>query len=141
MKTRLFLILVLIGTFFTVPGMANPTGQGGSNNPGASGITDEELDYQSRRDGEIARPRSIEVPLLKGVISYTNQVITNTFFFNLGEVTFQIIDAGGNAVLTRQAFAVSGGKVTLDLSGLAPGKYDVVCYIIDEAPQVASFIL
>lgn len=129
-----FLTLV-ISLFLVLPSFASPSA------PSGSGVTDEDLEYIGQNDGDFARPRSIQIPLLKGVISYTNGTIVNTFYFDLGPVTFQVIDEAGEAVLTQTANAVSGGKVTVDIKDLPEGNYVIVCYIPNEASQVASFLL
>lgn len=123
------LLLVLLLAFF-MPGITQAA---------PAGITDEDLDYLGRVDGIHVRPVSLDPVFLKGTLSNDNQAITNTFFFNLGEVVFQITNKDGVIYSTFRTQAVEGGSFTIDIKGLPAGQYDIVCFIPDEVPQVAAF--
>lgn len=122
MKTKFFSVLAILIGLIISP---------------AFSITDEELIYQGLDVGDIIHPVSLEPDLLKGHL--TNQTIVNTFFEDLGEVVFQILDENNQPLITKRTRAFAGGNFTIDIASLAQGNYKIYCFIPNETVQVAHF--
>lgn len=129
MKTKFFSALVILMMCILTPLIS------------ANYYTDKDIEYQAGEDGNYIYPTSIEPVWLKGCLSYTNRTIVNTFYFDLGQVTFQVVNANEQVVIAEQATAVAGGNHTVSLDGLEAGKYKICCLIPGEKPQVAEFEL
>lgn len=127
MKTKFFSTLITLMMCVLTPVIS------------ANYYTDKDIEYQAGEDGNYIYPTSLKPALLKGTLSYNNRTIVNTFYFNLGFVTFQIVNENEQVVIAEQTMAVAGGSHTLSLEGLEAGKYKICCLIPGERPQVAEF--
>lgn len=127
MKAKFLSVLVILIGFTILPVLS------------ATYYTDEQIEYLASDDGNYIHPSSIDPIFLKGTLSLNSKTITNTFFFDLGSVTFQILDENDRVVLTERTTAVAGGSYTISIEGWAAGKYKICCFIPNERTQVGNF--
>lgn len=127
MKTKFFLLLMTIGMLLAVPVVSY--GQ----------YTDEDLDYEGGNSGNGEwGPVSLEPELIKGIISYNNQTITNTFLFDLGVVTIWIVDEKGNLYISEEVNTTEEKSIVIDIKALPAQKYKMICFT-KEGQQTARF--
>lgn len=103
-------------------------------------LTEDNLDYQSQMDGEFG-PTSLDPVFLTGKVNHATQTISGTFNFNLGIVTFWVVDEAGQLCVTEEINAVENGSYEIKLNSLKTGKYSIICFIPGETKQVAYFEL
>lgn len=91
MKAKLFLFLMMMGMFITVPIFTYAQ------------YTDEDLDFQGGDyTGEEFGPVSLDPIVVKGNVSFINQEITLNFLEDMGTITIWIIDENGNLYLSKE---------------------------------------
>lgn len=103
-------------------------------------LTEDNLDYQSQMDGEFG-PTSLDPVFLTGKVNHITQTVSGTFHFNLGIVTFWVIDEAGQLCVSEEVNAVKNGTYEINLSQQKTGKYTIICFIPGETKQVAYFKL
>lgn len=132
MKTKMCMLLLVLGLGFMIPVQTYS-----SETNAYARITDEDLDYQNSNSSELG-PVSLDPEFLKGVISYDNKTIMNTFFFDFGTVTVWISDANGNLVISEEVNTSVDAKSTIDIKDLRAGSYKIIVFL-PEGQQVANF--
>lgn len=132
MKTKMCMLLLVLGLGFMIPVQTYSS----ETNVYAQ-ITDDDLDYQNSNMGEIG-PVSLDPEFLKGVISYDDKTITNTFFFDFGTVTVWISDANGNLIISEEVNTSVDANSTIDIKDLRAGSYKIIVFL-PEGQQVANF--
>lgn len=135
MKTKVCMLILMLGMFFAMP-LTSYSMENGVN----ARITDEELDYQGGNHSEVG-PVSLDPVLVQGILSRSNMTIKNTFCFDFGTVTVQVVDENRNAYIIEQINTSADRNMTLDISSLPQGDYTIICYIEGELPQEAAFTL
>lgn len=135
MKTKVCMLILMLGMCFTMP-LTSYSIENGVN----ARITDDDLDYQGSNETGFG-PVSLDPTLVQGVLSRSNMTITNTFCFDFGTVTVQVVDENRNAYIIEQINTSADRVMTLDISSLPQGAYTIVCYIQGEKPQEAKFTL
>lgn len=121
MKTKLFILILLSIGFIMSASATNNIVMG-------IPITDEELDFQGRDDGDILAPRSMPITFITAVVSHKNESIEATFPYKIGMVTVQIIDAAdGSLLYSTQINTTASSSATIDLSTLPTGMYKMTC--------------
>ena len=101
--------------------------------------TDDDLDYQGgNSENSEWGPISLDPILVEGVISYTNETITNTFLFDLGVVKMWIVDEEGQLYISEEVNTKEQKTVTIDIKSLPAKKYKIICFT-PEGQQIAKF--
>lgn len=128
MKTKFFGVLLILISVIVVPVFSSTY------------LTDEELEYLGSDDGDYVYPTDSAPTYLEGILSQDKMTIVNTFYYDLGQVTFKIESQQAKSiVLTENTIAYKGGTYTLDIKGLEAGSYKISCYSEELATQVAKF--
>lgn len=127
MKTKFFGVLLLI-SLIVIPVFSSTY------------YTDEQIEYLGSDDGDYVYPTDSAPTYLEGILSQDKMTIVNTFYYDLGQVTFKIESQQAKSiVLTENTIAYKGGTYTLDIKGLEAGSYKISCYSEELATQVAKF--
>lgn len=118
---------MFIGILLAMPTMVNAQ------------LTDEDLDYGGSNSGNSEwGPVSLEPELVKGTISYVNEIITTTFLTDLKVVTIWIVDEKGNLYISEEVNTTTNKTVTIDIKSLPAKKYKIICFTC-EGQQIAKF--
>lgn len=127
MKTKFWGVLVLI-SLMIVPAFSSTY------------YTDEEIEYLGMDDGDFVCPTDSTPIYLSGTLSQDNMTIVNTFYYDLGQVTFKIESQQTRSiVLTENTTAYKNDVYTIDINGLESGSYKISCYSEELATQVGEF--
>lgn len=127
MKTKFFGVLLLI-SLIVIPVFSSTY------------YTDEQIEYLGSDDGDYVYPTDSAPTYLEGILSQDKMTIVNTFYYDLGQVTFKIESQQAKSiVLTENTIAYKGDTYTLDIKGLEAGNYKISCYSEELATQVAKF--
>ncbi|CCZ81542.1 hypothetical protein [Odoribacter laneus] len=127
MKTKFFSVLILI-SLIVMPVFSSMY------------YTDEQIEYHGSDDGDYIYPTDTAPIYLEGILSQDKMTIVNTFYYDLGQVTFKIESQQAKSiVLTENTIAYKGGTYTLDIRNLEAGSYKISCYSEELATQVAKF--
>ena len=127
MKTKFFGVLLLI-SLIVIPVFSSTY------------YTDEQIEYLGSDDGDYVYPTDSAPTYLEGILYQDKMTIVNTFYYDLGQVTFKIESQQAKSiVLTENTIAYKGGTYTLDIEGLEAGSYKISCYSEELATQVAKF--
>ncbi len=127
MKTKFFGVLLLI-SLIVIPVFSSTY------------YTDEQIEYLGSDDGDYVYPTDSAPTYLEGILSQDKMTIVNTFYYDLGQVTFKIESQQAKSiVLTENTIAYKGDTYTLDIKGLEAGSYKISCYSEELATQVAKF--
>lgn len=128
MKTKIFGVLIILIGLIVAPVFSSTY------------YTDEQIEYLGSDDGDYVYPTDTTPIYLEGTLSQDKMTIVNTFYYDLGQVTFQIeAEKTKSIVLTDNTVAYKGGAYTLDIRGLEAGSYKISCYSEELATQVAKF--
>ena len=102
--------------------------------------TDEQIEYHGSDDGDYIYPTDTAPIYLEWILSQDKMTIVNTFYYDLGQVTFKIESQQAKSiVLTENTIAYKGSTYTLDIRNLESGSYKISCYSEELATQVAKF--
>ena len=105
MKAKLFLFLMMMGMFITVPIFTYAQ------------YTDEDLDFQGGDyTGEEFGPVSLDPIVVKGNVSFINQEITLNFLEDMGTITIWIIDENGNLYLSKEVNTTEEATTKIDIN-------------------------
>lgn len=127
MKTKFWGVLVLI-SLMIVPAFSSTY------------YTDEEIEYLGMDDGDFVCPTDSTPIYLSGTLSQDNMTIVNTFYYDLGQVTFKIESQQEKSiVLTENTIAYKNSVYTIDIKELEAGNYKISCYSEELATQVGEF--
>lgn len=128
MKTKFFGVLVMLVGLIIAPVFSSTY------------LTDEELLYVGMDDGDVVCPTDTTPIYIEGILSQDNMTIVNTFYYDLGQVTFKIESQQAKSiVLTEKTIAYKNGTYTIDIKELEAGNYKISCYSEELATQVADF--
>ncbi len=128
MKTKFFGVLVILVGLIIAPVFSSTY------------LTDEELLYVGMDDGDVVCPTDTTPIYIEGILSQDNMTIVNTFYYDLGQVTFKIESQQAKSiVLTEKTTAYKNGTYTIDIKELEAGNYKISCYSEELATQVADF--
>lgn len=118
MKTKLFLFLIAIGLFLTIPVISN-----------GQGYTDEELDFQgSDVTNDDFGPVSLDPVYIEGNLSFEKQSITLNYRADLGVLTIWIVDENGLLYFSEEVNTLEEKTTTIDIKALPAQKYTIICF-------------
>lgn len=128
MKTKFFGVLVAFTILIAVPVFSSMY------------YTDEQIEYHGSDDGDYVYPTDMVPIYLEGTLSQDNMTIVNTFYYDLGQVTFKIESQQAKSiVLTERTIAYKNSVYTIDIKELEAGNYKISCYSEELATQVGEF--
>lgn len=129
MKTKIWMLLMALGMLFAIPSLSYAQ------------YTDEDIEFEAGdSNNSDFGPISFDPVLVKGVLSHNNKTITNTFLFDLGDVTVQIVDKSGNVYIEEEVNTSENAVLVIDIKNLPAQTYKIICFT-KEGLQTATFSL
>lgn len=124
---RIKLLMLVMGLFLMTPIISYAQ------------YTDDDLDYQGgNTDNGDWGPVSLEPELIEGVISYTQQIITNTYNEDLGLITVWVVDEQGKLYISEEVNTTKEKVQKIDIKSLPEQKYKIICFT-PEGEYTATF--